>query len=224
MVWSKRGVVLPAPTHLAWARSHAALPIVDPLGGTRALVYFSSRDERNRAQIGRAVVDLDSKVLSPEFEPEPMIRLGPSGAFDESGVTGGCLVRSGGTQHLYYSGWSLPGDLPFLFFIGCAASTDGRTFEKVSSEPVLGRSSVDRFVTASPSILIDIGYAESNDGLDWSRHDDLAGITVSSEGWDSEMVCYPWVGDLGGSRRMLYNGNAYGRTGIGQAVLEDARA
>jgi len=303
VVWSKRGVVLPAPTHLAWARSHAALPIVDPLGGTRALVYFSSRDERNRAQIGRAVVDLDSKVLSPEFEPEPMIRLGPSGAFDESGVTGGCLVRSGGTQHLYYSGWSLPGDLPFLFFIGCAASTDGRTFEKVSSEPVLGRSSVDRFVTASPSILIEggvwrmwyvsgtgwtpgakpepsyliryaestdgiawratgricvdfsypgehaiarphvikdgslyrmwfahrgdayrIGYAESNDGLDWSRHDDLAGITVSSEGWDSEMVCYPWVGDLGGSRRMLYNGNAYGRTGIGQAVLEDARA
>jgi hypothetical protein len=47
-----------------------------------------------------------------------------------------------------------------------------------------------------------------------------AGIDVSSEGWDSEMVAYPWVGDVGGVRRMLYNGNGYGRTGIGQAVQE----
>jgi hypothetical protein len=45
-----------------------------------------------------------------------------------------------------------------------------------------------------------------------------AGIDVSSEGWDSEMVAYPWVGDIGGARRMLYNGNGYGRTGIGQAI------
>jgi hypothetical protein len=65
-----------------------------------------------------------------------------------------------------------------------------------------------------------IGYAESNDGLEWTRMDADSGIDVSAEGWDSEMVAYPWVGDIGGRRRMLYNGNGYGRTGIGQAVAE----
>lgn len=65
-----------------------------------------------------------------------------------------------------------------------------------------------------------IGYAESIDGMVWTRMDDEAGIDVSSEGWDSEMICYPYVFDHRGNRYMLYNGNDYGRTGIGLAVLE----
>jgi hypothetical protein len=47
-----------------------------------------------------------------------------------------------------------------------------------------------------------IGFAESADRLEWTRKDEEIGITVSSEGWDSEMVAYPWVGDLAGRRRM----------------------
>lgn len=66
-----------------------------------------------------------------------------------------------------------------------------------------------------------IGYAESADGLEWDRRDDLAGIDVSDSGWDSEMVEYACVFDHGGRRHMLYNGNGFGATGIGHAVLED---
>lgn len=65
-----------------------------------------------------------------------------------------------------------------------------------------------------------IGYAESEDGLNWIRRDELAGIDVSSYGWDSEMICYPFVFDYKGARYMLYNGNDYGRTGFGLAILE----
>ena len=65
-----------------------------------------------------------------------------------------------------------------------------------------------------------IGYAESPDGLQWTRKDELAGIDVSSEGWDSESVEYPFIFDHKGRRYMLYNGNAYGKTGFGLAVLE----
>lgn len=64
-----------------------------------------------------------------------------------------------------------------------------------------------------------IGYAESADGLTWRRFDGPAGIDVSPEGWDSEMVTYPAVFDHMGSRYMLYNGNGYGRSGIGLAQL-----
>jgi hypothetical protein len=66
-----------------------------------------------------------------------------------------------------------------------------------------------------------IGYAESADGFDWQRRDEVVGIDVSPSGWDSEMVEYACVFDHGGSRHMLYNGNGYGRTGIGHAVLEN---
>ncbi len=62
-----------------------------------------------------------------------------------------------------------------------------------------------------------IGYAESHDGLAWTRHDAAAGIDVSPEGWDSEMVEYPAVFMWRGRAFMLYNGNGYGRTGLGLA-------
>lgn len=65
-----------------------------------------------------------------------------------------------------------------------------------------------------------IGYAESNDGRNWRRLDSVAGMDVSVEGWDSDMVEYPFVFDHKGERYMLYSGNDYGRTGFGIAVME----
>lgn len=65
-----------------------------------------------------------------------------------------------------------------------------------------------------------MGVAFSQDGIHWKRNDSLAGIDVSPEGWDSEMVCYPYVFEHKGNHYMLYNGNGYGRTGFGLAVLE----
>ncbi len=65
-----------------------------------------------------------------------------------------------------------------------------------------------------------IGYAESVDGRQWKRLDHQVGIDVSPAGWDSEMIEYPFVFDHAGQRYMLYNGNDYGKTGFGLAVLE----
>lgn len=65
-----------------------------------------------------------------------------------------------------------------------------------------------------------IGYAESKDGLQWVRKDDEAGIDVSDSGWDSQMVEYPYVFDYKGTRFMFYNGNGFGRTGFGYAIMD----
>jgi len=67
-----------------------------------------------------------------------------------------------------------------------------------------------------------IGYAESEDGRRWQRLDSQVGIDVSTTGWDSEMIEYPFVFDHKGQRYMLYNGNGYGKTGFGLAVLEQS--
>lgn len=65
-----------------------------------------------------------------------------------------------------------------------------------------------------------IRYAESVDGISWTRKDNEVGIDVSESGWDSEMICYPYVFDYEGGRYMLYNGNNYGKTGFGLAIME----
>ena len=66
-----------------------------------------------------------------------------------------------------------------------------------------------------------IGYAESGDGIRWIRKDELVGIDASETGWDSEMICYGYVFEHEGRKFMLYNGNGYGRTGIGYAILRE---
>ena len=67
-----------------------------------------------------------------------------------------------------------------------------------------------------------IGYAESEDGRQWNRLDAQVGIDVSTTGWDSEMIEYAFVFDHTGQRYMLYNGNGYGETGFGLAVLDQS--
>lgn len=65
-----------------------------------------------------------------------------------------------------------------------------------------------------------IGYASSDDLINWVRDDFKAGIDVSEEGWDSEMISYPHVFELDGKIYMMYLGNGVGREGFGLAELE----
>jgi len=66
------------------------------------------------------------------------------------------------------------------------------------------------------------GYAESMDGIKWIRKDELVGIDVSndSSSWDSQMIAYPYVIKVEGKLVMFYNGNGFGKTGVGYAVYE----
>ncbi len=63
-----------------------------------------------------------------------------------------------------------------------------------------------------------IGYANSDDGQHWKIQD--ANISVSDTGWDSEMVCYPFVFQHKEKIYMLYNGNNYGKHGFGLAICK----
>ncbi|MGE7990001.1 hypothetical protein ACQKPE_02930 [Pseudomonas sp. NPDC089554] len=66
-----------------------------------------------------------------------------------------------------------------------------------------------------------IGSALSDDGKSWRLALQSSGIEVSCEGWDSDMIEYPFVLDHKGERYMLYNGNGYGKTGFGMAAWVD---
>ncbi len=64
-----------------------------------------------------------------------------------------------------------------------------------------------------------MGYAESDDGFQFYRRDHHVGIDVSATGWDSEMICYPYVFQHREQTYMLYCGNGNGKTGFGYANL-----
>jgi hypothetical protein len=261
-------------------------------------VYLSLRDREGRARIGRTRLTLSPSPALSALEPDPVLDLGPLGAFDDSGVTSSCLVAAAARRYLYYTGWARGVTVPFYLQVGVAVSENGGPFRRQSAAPLFDRSAVDPYLTASPFVLADggrwrmwyvsatgwraneegprhcyniryaesddgvawrregrtcvdyanetehafarpsvardadgfrmwfavrgeryrIGYAESVDGLRWSRRDDAAGLGPEGGGWESEMVAYPWIFDADGRRFMLYNGNDYGRTGVGLAV------
>lgn len=66
-----------------------------------------------------------------------------------------------------------------------------------------------------------LGYAYSNDLINWQR-DDLNGGLFKSENksdWDSEMMCYPHIFKVKEKVFLLYNGNEFGKYGFGIAEL-----
>ena len=64
-----------------------------------------------------------------------------------------------------------------------------------------------------------IGYAYSDNLVEWIRDDRQVGIDVAEEGWDSEMAAYPHVFQLDQKIYMYYLGNQVGRYGFGLAEL-----
>ena len=68
-----------------------------------------------------------------------------------------------------------------------------------------------------------IGYAFSEDAIHWHlKNEDMEDFNspYNRENWEKEMLCYPYVFKHKDRYYMLYNGNGYGKSGIGLAVLE----
>jgi hypothetical protein len=153
-------------------------------------------------------------------------------------LTAPCVLKEGDLWRMWYVscvGW-VHADLP-RYNIKYAESRDGAQWDQ-RGIVCIGFQSEDELALARPCVLHEegiyrmwycfklgerpyrMGYAESQDGLDWERMDDAVGIDVSESGWDSEMIAYPFVFNHKGAKYMLYNGNGYGANGAGLAVLE----
>ncbi len=72
-----------------------------------------------------------------------------------------------------------------------------------------------------PSRGYRIGYAYSDDFINWKRVDKKVGIDIGEDGWDSEMIAYPHVTEIDGQIVMFYCGNGFGQSGFGYAILEE---
>jgi hypothetical protein len=144
------------------------------------------------------------------------------------------VVHADGEWRMYYvSGvtW-VHRDLP-RYNIQTATSQDGLEWHR-DGRVCIDFASPSENALARPFVIVEdgvykmwfahkgdayrLGYAESLDGVNWQRRDELSGIDVSSEGWDSDMIEYACVFENNGQKFMLYNGNNYGFDGAGWAV------
>ena len=157
------------------------------------------------------------------------------------------LVENGIWRMWYLSGveWKLHAGKPEPYYhIKYAESRDGIQWER-DGIICIDLNTPDESGLARPSVIKDgkiyrmwysyrsgsdyrsnrensyrIGYAESSDGVVWLRKDDQVGIDVSDTGWDSEMIAYPFVIEVKNKKYMFYNGNGFGKSGFGYAILD----
>lgn len=150
-----------------------------------------------------------------------------------------CVIPDADVWRMWYlscTGWfEVNGRLQHHYHLKYAESDDGVHWRR-DGHVAIDFNAPDEYAISRPTVLRDgalwkmwystrglayrIGYAESSDGMNWDRMDDRAGITPSRDGWDSEMIEYPVVFQNGGRSYMFYNGNGYGKSGFGLAVLE----
>jgi predicted GH43/DUF377 family glycosyl hydrolase len=167
---------------------------------------------------------------------------------DEPFVLSGPKVRRfNETWYLWYIAgckWKMvDGRAEPVYKIRMASSSDGIHWNKVNKDLIESRVEEDE-AQASPDVFYAngkyhmffcyrysshyrgkangyrIGYASSTNLIDWARNDAKAGIDVSEEGWDAEMISYPHVFELDRKTYLAYLGNQVGRHGFGLAVLD----
>jgi predicted GH43/DUF377 family glycosyl hydrolase len=169
-------------------------------------------------------------------------------SLDEPFVLSGPKIhRYNDTWYLWYIAgrkWKMvDGRAEPIYKIRMAISLDGINWNKLNKDLIDSRIEEDE-AQASPDVFYAngkyhmffcyrysshyrgkengyrIGYAASTNLIDWVRMDDKAGIDISEDGWDSEMVAYPHVFELDGNIYMAYLGNQVGRYGFGLAILD----
>jgi predicted GH43/DUF377 family glycosyl hydrolase len=154
----------------------------------------------------------------------PVLEVGPPGAFDDAHLWGPDVHYDGTMYHMWYTGESSTG----LMQVGYATSPDGATWTKHPGNPVLTvgvEGEWDDTVVFVSSVVIDggqfhmwyeggddlenlgggqVGYAMSPDGIEWTKHADNPVLTADPDSWDHQGI---WPGQVlwdGARYRMWY--------------------
>jgi predicted GH43/DUF377 family glycosyl hydrolase len=211
-------------------------------------VYYAGHTRCESVPFNTAIGIAISNNMGESFNKigvGPVLSCSPKEPFSLSGPK---IRKFNNLWYLWYiagSKWIVPEGKPELVYrIRMAISVNGIDWSKMDKN-VIDDKLGENEVQASPDVFFKndkyhmffcymqtpdfrknkdksyrIGYASSTDLINWVRDDSKAGIDISAEGWDSEMVSYPHVFELDGEIYMFYLGNGVGKFGFGLARLE----
>ena len=229
---------------------HGIFPISPIRDGDRVLAYTTGWNRKVSvpvdSSIGLAISTDDGRTFQ-KYGSGPVVT---SSLHEPFLIADAFVARYGGVYQMWYiygTAWGAPapGDPPErVYKIGHATSPDGVAWRKEGRQLIANKLGSNE-CQALPTVIqfggryhmffcyrqqfgfredressYRIGYAYSNDLVNWIRDDASAGIDVSPDGWDSAMQCYPNVFECDGNIYLLYNGNEFGRRGFGVAVLQ----
>lgn len=194
--------------------------------------------------IGVAVVKDNDTVFEKMFEGPILDR----SKYNPIAVSAPCVIIDEGIFKMWYisfTGWKVYNDRPEpIFVIKYTTSSDGIDWN--TSPKICIDSNYDGESFARPWVIKDNGiykmwfsvrgargyrekdgqhymldYAESFDGENWERKPNKFDLTTSVSGWDAEMTEYASVIKQNSIYYMLYNGNKFGKTGFGLAIMKE---
>lgn len=180
-----------------------------------------------------------SKDAGKTFERISKVPVLDRNSCDPYLTTAPCILIKDGVWRAWYTScvrWEMENEKPKHYYhVRYAESKDGIGWRR-EGIVCIDFKSKEEYAIGRPCVLKEndvykmwysyrgesyrIGCAESKDGIHWRRKDEEVGIDVSQSGWDSEMICYAFVFVHKERKYMLYNGNNYGKTGLGYAILE----
>jgi hypothetical protein len=179
--------------------------------------------------------------------PEPVLNTGPRGSWDERGVADPYVIEAGGQLYMFYLGQNRARQQR----LGLARSTDGVTWTKLRSNPILEigeEGAFDENGLGEPAVWESdgrwwmlytgrdrhenrrLGLAFSHDGAHWQRYSEQA-VFSGQEPWNSRVVCDPTLLPRDGILRMWFGGgdvphpaeNIHGRIGYAELKMVPAQ-
>lgn len=143
---------------MPWSVSHASHPTPVALGGDAFRIFFDTRDADNQSSIGWVDVAIDPQpggiMTVSAVGDAPLLQPGGAGAFDDSGIGLGSIVRTGSEDRLYYMGWNLGVRAAWRNSIGVAIGDIATpSFAKPYLGPILDRSIHDPYTLSYPWVM-----------------------------------------------------------------------
>ena len=213
--WTKEGKIL-SPDPQTWEGNYIAA------NGSARLVDGEYRYWYQAGPMGQTRIGLARSANGRVWrkEPAPVLELGPRGAWDEVSVGDPDVILVDGTYYLYYLGQ----DRARRQRLGVARSSDGVTWTKLRSNPVLELGDAGRFDErglGEPAVWRQNGYwmlytgrdksedrrmglAYSRDGIRWQKLP--APVIEGGARWNSRVVCDASVLPVGDRIRVWFGG------------------
>jgi predicted GH43/DUF377 family glycosyl hydrolase len=232
LTWQRQGMVL-APDPGTWEGSYIAA------NGSALLVdgqfwywYVAGPKETPRLGLARSHDGRHWTRLRA-----PVLETGPRGSWDERGVADPYVIRAGPYFYLFYLGQ----DRARRQRLGVARSTDGVTWWKLRTNPVLELGedrTFDENGLGEPAVWQSqgaywmlytgrarderrrMGLARSANGVDWRK---IPAVFAGKEAWNSAVVCDPEIEPTARGVRVWFGGgdaprpaeNLHGQIGTG---------
>jgi len=160
-------------------------------------------------------------------QAELVVALGPRGSFDEKAVADPYVIQTRNGFYMFYLGQ----DRARRQSLGIARSTDGVTWEKLRTNPILepgAPGTFDENGLGEPAVWTSggqwwmlytgrdkreqrrLGMARSADGVHWERLPNV--VLAGSNKWDSQVICDPSIEQTSdGSIRVWFGGGDVAR-------------